>query len=41
MLRKVRKDERGLIPMLIILIALVVVVVGYSYLRIRAKQQGL
>jgi hypothetical protein len=36
-----KKDQRGLIPMLILLIALVVFVVGYSYLRIRAKQQGL
>ena len=36
-----RKDERGLIPMLIILIALIVIAIGYSYLRVRAKQQGL
>lgn len=36
-----KKDERGLIPMLIILVLLIVFVVGYSYLRVRAKQQGL
>lgn len=36
-----KRDERGLIPMLILLIALIVLAVGYSYLRVRAKQQGL
>jgi hypothetical protein len=36
-----KKDERGLIPMLVLLLALIIIVVGYSYLRIRAKQQGL
>ena len=36
-----KKDERGLIPMLILLIALIVIAIGYSYLRVRAKQQGL
>ncbi len=41
MLRKLGKDERGLIPMLIVLIALVLIVIGFSYMRIRAKQQGL
>lgn len=41
MLKRLGKDERGLIPMLIVLLALVVIVIGYSYLRVRAKQQGL
>lgn len=36
-----KRDERGLIPMLILLIGLIVLAVGYSYLRVRAKQQGL
>ncbi|HET7673441.1 MAG TPA: hypothetical protein VFK11_02945 [Candidatus Saccharimonadales bacterium] len=36
-----KKDERGLIPMLLLLVILIAIVIGYSYLRIRAKQHGL
>lgn len=41
MLKKLKKDESGLIPMLLFLIALIVIAVVYSYLRVRTKQQGL
>lgn len=41
MLKRLSKDERGLIPMLVFLIIIVVIAIGFSYLRVRAKQQGL